>query len=300
MDIRQLEYFRAAAKSVSFSAASKTMYVTPQTVSAAVASLENELGLSLFDRRATGIMLTDFGRKALLHAEGIVEAASDLKMLALDYRHAWEGSVSFAYASASIPQEGPGLSLSRLMDFSNEYPQVNLRVFESSSDACLAALEHHTADIAFVAGKPDGSKFDMTRVLEARFFIAVSESHPLARMEYISFEDLEGVEFFPPPDLNYSVRAISEACEKKGFSPRFALASFSVENAREFVRSGKGIDFAPEHLARNDKTPGIAYRPLASRDDMGIGLYLVRLATGEEKPAARLLWSYIESLCNRG
>lgn len=297
MDIRQLEYFRAAARAGSFSAASKTMYVTPQTVSASVASLEHELGVLLFERKATGIVLTDFGEQALNHAETIISAALDLGSLALTHRRSWEGVISFAYATASIPHDGPGFSLARVLGFSRKYPQVDFRVFESSSDACLAALECRTADVAFVAGEPNRVKFEIAKVLDARFRIAMSSRNPLALSEAVSFVDLEGVEFFPPPDLNFSVRSISKACEKRGFTPRFALTSFSVDNAREFVQSGKGVDFTPEHLARDDEASGIVYRPLAAEDDIDIGLYLVRLAGVDQKPAARLFWSFAEHLC---
>lgn len=292
MDLRQLEYFAQAAKSGSFSAAAKRMYVTQQAISAAVSNLERELDLALFERRASGVVLTEFGEHALESAERIIEASHRLQADASDYRSTFAGTVGFAYASAALPIEGEPFSLQSLRAFSRMHPQVNLLAFENSSDACLAALEHGTADLAFVAGEPDAGMFDAVKVADASFMVAIAKNHPLASRDQISFSDLEGVEIFPPPDLNLSVRAITNACEAYGFSPRYALASFSVENARAFVREGRGVDFTPAHLAQDD-LDGVAFRPLKPEDDIAVGLYVASLSTAQFNAGAAVLKSFI-------
>lgn len=296
MDIRQLEYFIQAAEAGSFSAAAKKMYVTQQAISAAVSSLEHELGLPLFDRHSSGVSLTDFGLHALDAAERIIKQVGDLKLAALEHKSAWEGVVGFAYASAAIPSEGSSFSLKSLQEFKEEYPNVDLRVFESSSDACLSAIEHGTADIALVAGRPNVKHFESIKVADARFKVAMSAGHPLAVKESIHFSDLKGVPIFPPPDLNLTVRLLTAACEKRGFRPTYAMMPFSVENAYDFVRKGEGVNFTPVHLASNENE-GIVYKPLADEDDFSMGLYLAYGEAGVAKPAARLLRSYIASRC---
>lgn len=296
VDIRQLEYFVQAAEAGSFSAAAKKVYVTQQAISAAVSSLEHELGLPLFDRHPSGVSLTDFGSRALDAAERIIGQVGDLKLTALQYKSAWEGVVGFAYASAAIPSTGGSFSLRSLQEFKNEYPNVDLRVFESSSDACLAAIEHGTADVALVAGRPDAKYFESIKVADARFKVAMNVNHPLADKESIHFSDLKGVPIFPPPDLNLTVRLLTAACERYGFRPTYAMMPFSVENAYDFVKRGEGVNFTPVHLALNE-TEGIVYKPLADEDDFSLSLYLAYGEAGKAKPAARLLRSYIASCC---
>ena len=74
MDVRQIEYFVLAAKAGSFSAAAKSAFVTQQTLSASVASLEGEVKTPLFHRRRQGIELTDFGARFLPKCERVLEA----------------------------------------------------------------------------------------------------------------------------------------------------------------------------------------------------------------------------------
>ena len=65
MNLAHLHYFNAAARNGSFSQAAKQLFVAPQTISTAVAALEREWGLSLFDRKASGIELTGAGAAML-------------------------------------------------------------------------------------------------------------------------------------------------------------------------------------------------------------------------------------------
>ena len=73
MDLRQIEHAVPAAKAGSFSAAAKSAFVTQQTLSASVASLEGEVGTPVFHRRRQGIELTDFGAQLLPKCERVLE-----------------------------------------------------------------------------------------------------------------------------------------------------------------------------------------------------------------------------------
>lgn len=79
MELRQVRYFLAVADAGSFSAGARRAFVTQPTLSAAIASLEAELGAKLFERRARGIALTPQGERALDHARRILREAETLK-----------------------------------------------------------------------------------------------------------------------------------------------------------------------------------------------------------------------------
>lgn len=79
MDLKQIRYFCAVADGGSFSAGARRAFVTQPTLSAAIAALEAELGIRLFDRRARGVVLTMEGREALEHARAVLRHAEHLK-----------------------------------------------------------------------------------------------------------------------------------------------------------------------------------------------------------------------------
>lgn len=273
MELRQLEYFRLAAHAGSFSAAAKASYVTQQTLSAAIASLEAELGAPLFLRTKQGIELTRFGMIALAHSIDIMQDVQNFKERVARFHQSEDSSVGFAYATATLPMEGEGFTIRDVKRFQALHPSIDVRLFELSSDACLAALDHGAADLAFIAGKPNPSHYEFVKLADARLLVAVASGSPLAQKECVRFVDLAEFDIFPVPDLNLSYRKIVEGYERSQITPRFAAMPFSLERAHEFVRSGSGIDFSPACYA-DDHPEGISYVPLAPEDSFTVPLGL--------------------------
>ncbi|MEC4184583.1 LysR family transcriptional regulator [Adlercreutzia sp. R21] len=283
MDLRQIEYFCLASKAGSFSAAAKSAFVTQQTLSASVAALEGELGMPLFHRRRQGIQLTDFGGAFLPKAVAVLEAARSAESFAAQWKESTHGAVAFAYATASLQDEGTGFTLATLRDFRATHAGADLRVFELTSDSCLAAVERGSVDMAFVVGRPDPSVFEFEQIAEGNLLVAVPASHPLAERQAISFADLAEVDLFPVPDLNISYHRIVEGFARYGLAPRYAPVPFSLDHAREFVRSGRGVDFSPAHNAEMPHE-GIAYVPLTEEDSFTLPLGLASKLGVPEKP----------------
>lgn len=73
MDLHHVRYFVAIAQSGSFTAAAEVAFVTQPTLSSAIAKLEAELGVSLFERSARGVRLTDAGQRFLPRARAILK-----------------------------------------------------------------------------------------------------------------------------------------------------------------------------------------------------------------------------------
>lgn len=79
MRLEQLIYFAKVAESGSMRSAAEALYVTPQGLSKAIAQLEQELGVSLFDRSRSGVVLTADGRRALDYTQGILIQVEKMK-----------------------------------------------------------------------------------------------------------------------------------------------------------------------------------------------------------------------------
>lgn len=283
MDLRQIEYFRLAARAGSFSAAAKSAYVTQQTLSASIASLEQEWGMPLFNRRRQGVELTAFGETMLPACEHLLEEAAAVGGLVERYRDSVSQTVTFAYATASLQQTGEGLTLQGLAQFRADRSEVDLRVFELTSDACLSAVAQGEVDMAFVVGRPDPAQFSFTKLADAHLLVALPADHPLAAKEAIGFRDLAGVPIFPTPDLKETYHRIVAGFERYGLKPNYVPLPFSLENAQRFVRDGEGVDFSPEHNAA-EPPEGIVYRPLAEEDAFTLPLGLVEKLGKPQNP----------------
>ena len=278
MNLAHLQYFDAAARSGSFSHAAKRLFVTPQTISTAVAALEREWGFPVFDRKPSGIELTAGGAAMLEKAASVLEDMEALAACARQTRDAGSETVTFAYASASLPQEGGALSLADLERFRAAHPRAALNLFELTSDACVKAVASHQASLAFAAASSAPADVESACVSHGTFLVGVSRRHALALRSALSFADLEGVPIFAPPDLNITYTRITERCRAYGFEPRFSPTPFSVENAREFVKENRGVSFTPRFFAEDERFVedlDAVFLPLEPRDDFSLPLRLV-------------------------
>ena len=84
MDLKQLQYFVACAQTGSFSDAAKILYSTQPSVSKVIKSLEDTLGIQLFERLPRGIRLTVEGRKVYHYACKISNEIEALELAGLD------------------------------------------------------------------------------------------------------------------------------------------------------------------------------------------------------------------------
>ena len=77
MELEQLRIFSAVARSGGFSAAGRQLYICHSTTSRAVAALEAELGVRLFERSSHNVSPTEAGKILLEEAQALLKAAED-------------------------------------------------------------------------------------------------------------------------------------------------------------------------------------------------------------------------------
>src|SRR5689334_11115167 len=83
MDLHQVRYFLAIAQSGSFTAAAEVAFVTQPTLSSAIAKLEAELGVHLFERGTRGVRVTEAGQRFLPRAHAILK---EMEIARADFR----------------------------------------------------------------------------------------------------------------------------------------------------------------------------------------------------------------------
>lgn len=82
LNIKQIQYFAACAKTGSFSQAAELLFTTQSNVSKVIRSMEDDMRTQLFVRHAKGIELTPEGERAFIHVQRILENIDELEMQA--------------------------------------------------------------------------------------------------------------------------------------------------------------------------------------------------------------------------
>jgi LysR family hydrogen peroxide-inducible transcriptional activator len=184
MDLRQLTVLMAVAEAGSFSAAARVLHTVQSNVSAHVARLERELGVTLVDR-ASG-SLTDEGLVVLRrarHIQGELEAI-DADVAAL--RDEVSGTVRLGCIGTSARWLVPLV----LEAVTRAHPKVHVIVVDATTTSLVPRLLADELDLAVVnlpVTHPDvvvEHLFDEDRVLIA------PDGHPLAALPRVSLRDL--------------------------------------------------------------------------------------------------------------
>jgi DNA-binding transcriptional LysR family regulator len=175
--------FVQAATQGSFSAAARKLGKSQSTISAAVASLEIDLDLQLFDRSSRKPALTPQGHVMLQRAEDILAATSRLEMAASQLAQGVEAKLTVAL-SDTYQSDRFETSLSA---FEQRYPDLELECLIAECDDLIELVQRGRAQIAFAERQPDyPADLDHSTVDErTEIALFVSRHHPLAALKNI-------------------------------------------------------------------------------------------------------------------
>ncbi len=141
-----LRAFVEAAALGSFSAAARRLRKTQSTVSTAIATLEADLGLTLFDRSGRYPLLTEDGRKVLGHVQEILAAAERLQQLGIRLGDAVEPRLTLVFSD--IYQLNPDQHL--LRRFEQRFPDIELEWLDAEGDDVLDVVQRGRAQLGLV------------------------------------------------------------------------------------------------------------------------------------------------------
>ena len=145
MNLKQLEAFVRVAETESFSTAAKILFLTQPTVSAHIASLERELNTCLLIRNTKGVALSEAGKELYAYAEQMLELEQKIReRFGLTGRQS--GSV-LRIAASTIPSQY--LLPDIMARFRKEYPEEQLKLFETDSSGVVEMILSHKADVGF-------------------------------------------------------------------------------------------------------------------------------------------------------
>lgn len=194
MELRQLKYFVKIAELLNFSDASKALFVTQSTLSQQIKQLEQELGTQLFQRSSHSVALTEAGNellplaRATLHEASLcVEKISDLNSLL-----AGTLNIGVTYSFSPILTE-------TLVTFMKTYPKVKLNIFYKPMEELIDLLRRREIDFV-LAFKPSQSDQEIEShiLFQNSLCVVVGQSHPLASLDKISLDTLQGYDLALP------------------------------------------------------------------------------------------------------
>ncbi len=249
VSLDQLRTFIAAADEGSFSAAARRVRRTQSAVSEAMATLETQLGVMLFDRKGRYAQLTQEGRVLLADARSVVTGVDYMKAKAKGISGGLEAELT-AVIDVFVPIE----ALAEVAHaFRERFPMTSLRLYVEALGGTVQPIIDGRASFGLVGSLPtlpDGLSSERLRSIE--FVTVASAAHPLAEHRgAISREELARHVQLVLTDRS----EISAGRDFGVMSPTtWRLADLFAKHA--FLLSGLGWGGMPLHAVANDIAEG--------------------------------------------
>lgn len=234
-DWNRARAFLVTAEEGSLSAAALALDMSQPTVGRQVSALEEELGISLFERTNSGLVLTQSGADLMIEVKAMADAATNLSRLASGHVETVEGIVCISATEMMAAYVLPPI----IEKLRNQWPKIEIEIIASSDTSDLSRRE---ADIAIRNYRPTQQELIVKRVKNTFGHLYASKNY-LQNLEHReSPQDLNNAAFF---GVDRSNRVISYL-NKFGFSLDSSNFPLIVANHLvqwEMVKHGSGIGF---------------------------------------------------------
>lgn len=244
-DLDNLNAFLAAVDRGSFSAAARALNRVPSAISMAIANLEAELGLQLFDRSGREPKPTVHALSLLPQARLLAEQLDRLNTHALSLTKGLEPALRIALLPELIAADSWSTALQAL---SLEYPLLEVEVLTAPQGDALNMLHSGRADLALVFERYGmGAHEAFQEIAEERLVAVVAPHHPLLRR--VVDASVRDTELLCERQIVVAGRDVSQVDQRISVS-RVQWRTDSPAAALSLVAAGAGWAWLPSAFVR--------------------------------------------------
>ncbi len=249
MTLTQYQYIVAVDIYKSFAKAANHCFVTQPTLSMQIQKLEEELGVTLFDRSKKPVATTDIGRQIVDQAKVLLEEAGRInEIIQLS-----KGEIKGQFRLAFIPTIAPSIIPRFLKDFTELYPNLELHITELQTEIILDQLKKGLIDAAVVA-TPLGAEGVIEKQLYTEPFMGfVPEGHRLYKEKFLTTKELDVNDLLLLKEghcfRNSVINLCNNAFKKNDKSASIHLESGNFETLIKLAKQGFGMTLIPYLLA---------------------------------------------------
>lgn len=241
MEWNQLQYFQAVAQLEHFTRASETLSVSQPTLSRAIARLEKEIGVPLFDREGRTVSLNRYGQIFLNRVnrgmQEITDGIEEIQKLV----DCSDGSISLGF----LPSQGSSLVPDLLRLFRKDYPTIRFQLYQNITNNILDQLESSKLDFCICTEPFSHKNVKWIPLSTEELFVIVPKEHPLAQKSIIKLKDLAEESFITFKRELTLAEMTDRFFREAGFIPKVTFEGEEVGTIAGLVAANLGIALIP-------------------------------------------------------
>jgi len=295
MNLHQFRFVQEAVRrNLNLTEAAKALHTSQPGVSKAIIELEDELGIEIFARHGKRIKrVTEPGQQVLKSIDIILREVNNLKRIGEQYSAQDSGTLSIAttHTQARYVLPGPVAALRQA------YPKVGISLHQGSPDQVAKMLMEEVAEIGMATESlVNYPELVTLPCYEWQHVLVLPPSHPLARKDRISLEDLAAEPLVTYHPAFTGRTRIDSAFAQRKLQPRIALEAIDSDVIKTYVGLGLGLGIVAEMAVREEGShPDLAVRPLGHL----FGQNVARVAFKRSAYLRNFVYKFAELLSDR-
>ena len=241
MTLTELKYVIAVAEAKHFGRAAERSFVSQPSLSAAVKNLEDELGVLIFERGKSEVLVTPIGAEVVAQAKRVLAEAARVKAIAQHGTNPLEGPLRMGVIHTIAPYLLPEL-VAAMRELA---PKMPLDIEENMTANLDKMLADGSIDVAILALPFQASGVDTLPLYDETFRAIVPAKHPWAKRKHIAASELDSQNLLLLSIGHCFRDQVLDACQEFSRSPEPGKQGNSLETLRNMVASGMGISVLP-------------------------------------------------------
>ena len=245
MKLQQLRYIcEVARRGLNVTTAAERLFTAQSGISTQIRLLEEELNVQVFERhgkRLTGV--TKAGEDIIEMAERILTETENIRQIAQQLNDDTKGTLSIATTHTQAYHALPSV----IATFSEQFPDVKLRIHQGDTRQISEMLLSRTADVAVTTATRDMPKeLVMLPYREWNLSVITPLDHPLSKEKTLS---LEALAKYPLITYDHAVAgrsAVNQAFTDAGLLTNIALTALDSDIIKKYVKLGLGVGLIAE------------------------------------------------------
>ena len=306
--MNEKDYIYEVYKEKSFSQAAKNLYLSQPALSATVKKVEKELGVTIFDRSTSPIVLTEEGKVYIESIEKIRAVEEEMNNKLLDMSELKSGKIRVSGENFVSSFIMPKI----IMEFTKKYPGIEVELVESNSPDLRQLLLNDSIDL-LIAHEFDKDLYKATPLFEETLLLAVPESFAVNKeLEnyYLTREDIiKGTHLFndcPRAKLSYFAdcpfllmkkgndtrRRANVLFAEEGFEPKIVKIYLDqLITSYNMVCFGLGVAIVNDNLVKSSNQTGCVFYKLSGRS----AYRLMSIGYKKNKYCSKVMQAFIDT-----
>ena len=250
MNLRDLEYLVALERFGHFGKAAHHCYVSQPTLSGQIKKLEEELEVTLLERKNKTFVFTDAGLEILKKAKSILVDVEHIKDLAASFKDPFSGVIKVA----AIPTVGPFLWPLILSELKAEFKNLEFVLYELTTGQTLEKLRKGELDFGILALPVEGQDLHLQSLYPEEFSLMASKEEDGFSKNKLTLNSLQGSKVYLLEEGHCFRDQALEICKRFEANEERSWRATSLETLKHMVSLGGGVTLVPQLAVEYWKT----------------------------------------------